>query len=258
MKLSAVLGHVALFAASMPSHAEARPRRALHSKRANVESTTQSGVFVSPPDGLSFTGVAAVVTAPSSVTVPPGAPDGNYYGSAWIGLDGDASGATALVQCGITWSLIGGTLSWATWYEWLPNGETGTTDGSISIQPGDQFAMTLNVDSSTQVTVAVTDTTQNEALQSYVITAPDGSSVSGNVAEWVVEDLYPSQQLQFADFGTVTFSSCSATLSDGTFMYPPSGDDWYIFDANGNQLTQVTVGDNSVAVNYFPGAGSVG
>jgi hypothetical protein len=118
--------------------------------------------------------------------------------------------------------------------------------------------MTLHVDSPTEVTVTVTDITQNEALQSYAITAPDGSSVSGNVAEWVVEDLYPSQQLQFADFGTVTFASCSATLSDGTFVYPPTGDDWYIVTAEGAQLTTLSTGDNSVTINYLTGASSVG
>ncbi len=88
MKLSTALGYIGLFSASLPSDVIARPGHALRSKRANVGSTTQSGVFVSPPSGLTFTGVAAVFTTPTSVTVPPGAPAGNYYGSAWIGLDG--------------------------------------------------------------------------------------------------------------------------------------------------------------------------
>ncbi|CAJ2512746.1 Uu.00g008650.m01.CDS01 [Anthostomella pinea] len=259
MKLSTALGHLALLTASLTDAAVvARPENGLLNKRANIQNPQNAGVFVYPPDGLSFTQIAAVLTIPSSVTVPDGAPAGNYYGSAWIGLDGDANGATSLVQTGIRWNLVDNVLSWQTWYEWLPQAETDISDGSITIQPGDQFTLIIHVDSPTQVTISITDTTQNEAAQTYAVTAPEGSSVSGNTAEWTVENLHPSQNLNFADFGVVTFASCSAQLSDGSYQYPPSGDDWYIVDDAGNQLNYVTVGDNTVTVQYRPSGGSVG
>jgi hypothetical protein len=106
MHISTALRYIALFSASLPITVTARPGRTLQIKRENVESSTQAGVFLTPPSGLSFTAIAAVVTTPTSVTVPPGAPAGNYYGSAWIGLDGislnDSCHESELIQFKVT------------------------------------------------------------------------------------------------------------------------------------------------------------
>jgi hypothetical protein len=173
---------------------------------------------------------------------------GQTYSAFWVGIGGSSNQSSALEQTGTQADCTadGGTEYYA-WYELVP---AAPVKLDLAIKPGDHISARVGV-SGSNVTVSLSDqTTGQSTTKTLPMDNPDTSS-----AEWIAEA--PSacdgsgscQTLPLADFGTVQFSSATATATGhtGTISDP----DW--------SARPVQLGDSSVSdVSYGSDAGSSG
>lgn len=189
--------------------------------------------------GTGYTSVTGTFTAPTPST------DGS--GSAWVGIDGDTC-ETAILQTGIDWTLSGGSVTYDAWYEWYPNYSYDFSD--ISISAGDTITTTVTATSLTGGVATIENVSSGQTV-SYTFSneASEGSLCEYN-AEWIIEDFEEGSSLvQFADFGTVTFTGASAT--DGSGTVGVSGAEIIDIEQNNKVLTSCsTSGSNEVSCTY--------
>jgi hypothetical protein len=136
------------------------------------------------------------------------------YSAFWVGLGG-AGQAQALEQAGTEANCgADGHASYFAWYELVPAAPVRV---DLAVNPGDHISTRVTVEG-TSVEVSVSDQTTGQSFSKQLtMSNPDVSS-----AEWIAEapsscdgsasDCTP---LPLADFGTVKFTSASATTTDG-------------------------------------------
>jgi hypothetical protein len=109
------------------------------------------------------------------------------WGSAWNGIDG--WGSPDVLQAGIEFDAYcsGGFRSsyYSAWYEWYPYGEVRI--GGFPIVPGDDMFVEVWHTSPTQGYAYLVNYNTNQYTGSIGFTAPAGTTLRGNSAEWVVE-----------------------------------------------------------------------
>jgi hypothetical protein len=113
-----------------------------------------------------------------------------------------------LIQCGSEQDSVGGQLQYSCWYELLPM--FSRTIMPIVVLPGDRIGASIQLSSATisEWNVTIFDLTSGQSF-SKLFTYPS-SMLS---AEWIVERPNVNQVLtSLANFGTVPFMDCSATL----------------------------------------------
>jgi hypothetical protein len=101
--------------------------------------------------------------------------------------------------------------SYYAWYELLP---ASSTPVNMTITPGDQMNASIVLDNSTtnQWSITITDLTTGQQFQTSITYMSSQLS-----AEWIVERPEVAHRLStLADFGTVTFTNCAATLGSIT------------------------------------------
>jgi hypothetical protein len=152
------------------------------------------------------------VTAVSgSWTVPTVKDTGsNAYSSVWIGIGGQFD--TSLIQTGTEQDYVNGAPAYTAWYEMLPNNEVPIN--SIRISPGDKMQASISLaDPNTNTwSISIEDQTSGESFQQNF------QYNSGKLsAEWIVERPQINNALaNLANFESVTFSNCQATISGKT------------------------------------------
>ncbi len=108
------------------------------------------------------------------------------YGSSWVGIDG--WGSPDVLQAGVEFdayaSIFGTSTYYSPWYEWYPYGEVRITN--LPIAPGDDYFVEVWSTSATQGYAYLVNENTNQAV-SIGFTAPAGTYLSGNSAEWIVE-----------------------------------------------------------------------
>lgn len=212
---------------------------------ANATSTNWSGAADFAAKGSPFRWVAGQWTVPN-----PHAPgSGSYYASEWVGIDGD--GSNDVLQAGTETEVI--EILWFTltnvytWFEWFPAGEVAISN--LSVSPGDVMYCLICVTSTTTATVYFSNQSTNVST-SFTITAPAGTSLQGNSAEWVVER--PSvngQATSLTDYDVVYFDECLAGWSGrGTIGVDDLSGATPITmtDGSGTTLSEPTVENNHV------------
>jgi hypothetical protein len=117
--------------------------------------------------------VIPAVTAPSS--------SGSYYAAEWVGIDGFNSGD--VLQAGVETGASGSSSGYNAWIEWYPNYETAI---SLPVGPGDDMFIEV-WDVSSTVGYAFLENITTGQYQEYELTAPSGTKLVGNSAEWVIE-----------------------------------------------------------------------
>jgi len=149
---------------------------------ANATSSNWSGSVATAPRNRTFGWVAGQWTVPN----PRTAAFGSYYASEWVGIDGWGSGD--VLQAGTETEVIDlGIFSFAqvyAWWEWFPAGEVAITN--LSVSAGDTMYCLICVNSTTTATVYITNQS-SLVTTSFSITAPRGTTLVGNSAEWIVE-----------------------------------------------------------------------
>ena len=196
-------------------------------KRQTSEGTETSGNWsggvVYAPAGQSFKWIEGDWTIPN-VDAPTAGKW--YYCASWIGIDGDASGDVfqAGVECKVYVSGSSISTNIYPWWEWYPAGEVQITN--LAVRPGDMVTMLLCSQQgagSTTGTVFFTNRTTG-ASTSVTLTAPKGTKLAGNCAEWIVEaPTVGGAQSAIADYGEVFFSVCEAVTNTGVTVNGGTG-----------------------------------
>ena len=151
------------------------------------------------------TGVSATWTVPSVVATAS-----DSFSAAWVGIGGQFD--TSLIQCGTEQDFVGGSFQYSAWYELLPRSSRTIT--SITVSPGDQIQASIQLENVffNTWTINLTDLTSNQSFQSNV-----GYASSQLSAEWIVERPTVNHVVSpLADFGNLTLTNCTATISSVT------------------------------------------
>lgn len=216
-------------------------------------STNWSGAYVNRPAAEPLKIVTGQWTVPS-VSVPAAAKtatgyaDGTYVAGVWVGLDGD-KGSNDVLQAGTNSVVVvsGGKVASTTYYAWTEWYGFPWSVQSLGVSPGDTILLTVCAPFVNTHGVALFhNLTTNEAVN-YGIDPPSGTSLSGNVAEWIVED--PSQSatalFPFANYGQTTFAQCTAG-SKSTELDLNAATRIDLVDASNNVRSEATIESNSV------------
>jgi hypothetical protein len=144
------------------------------------------------------------------------------YSSSWVGIDG--YGSSDVLQAGTASDAYCNrgvrATSYSAWYEWYPYGSVQI--GNFAVAPGDDIYIGVWNTSSTQGHVYFVNLTTNQAGE-LTFTAPPGTSLVGNSAEWVVERPYVNGGLStLTNYISDYFSACTATTWGGTTVEPGS------------------------------------
>ena len=131
----------------------------------------------------------------------------NSYSSFWVGIDGYTSGSVEQIGTDSDW--VNGQAQYYAWYEFYP--KPSYLINTITVQPGDTMSAEVSYDGNT-FTVTITDVTTDSSF-STTAKVPRAQRTS---AEWIAEAPSSGGILPLADFGSVTFSECTATISSTT------------------------------------------
>jgi hypothetical protein len=150
------------------------------------------------------------VTAVSGSWIVPTVSGGvESFSASWVGIGGQYD--ESLIQTGTEQSIINGSPSYFAWYELLPSDAVYL---NMTVNAGDSITATLKLQNSATDTwqVDIRNLSNGQSFQKTVNYASTRSS-----AEWIVERPTVSNvQYPLVDFGSVTFSACSATIGSRT------------------------------------------
>lgn len=179
-----------------------------------------------------------------AVTVPTSPPAGetDFYCSVWVGIDGwTGVPSNDVLQAGsesMVSTADNGFRETYFWIEWFP--EYRIRELQFPIAPGNLLQVSLAVGSNDATTIAVKNITNNVATQ-FTITPPEGITLKGNVAEWIVERPAVNGKLsQLANFGTVEFYAAYASSEFGLAPTQPSDTINMVTDFSGTGQTIAT------------------
>ena len=164
---------------------------------------------------VSTTTVGAVTDVKGSFTIPTvSCNTKNAFASFWVGIDGFNSGTVE--QTGVTANPCNTSLAphgYSAWFEFFP---AAPVYASASLAPGETataevtFAPSTGIFTTT-ITVKSGSTTVTTLTQSQTVSGAQATS-----AEWIAEAPSAGKILPLANFGTVTFTSASATIGGTT------------------------------------------
>jgi hypothetical protein len=121
----------------------------------------------------------------------------------WVGIDGNSDNTVEQIGTEQDWN-SGAPLYYA-WFEMYP--AAGYYLPSFPVQPGDVISAEVQFIPKNQFVLTISNLTENAA---FSITKKRSAKCTS--AEWIVEAPFFHRILSLADFGTVTFTNCSATI----------------------------------------------
>jgi len=161
----------------------------------------------------SETSPATSVTSVSASWVVPAvaSPPKKGYSATWIGIGGFFLGDASLIQVGTAQFIERGVAYYFAWYELLP--AYMTPIDTVSIEPGDAItaSITWTAPNTWLITLDDSDTTGVDFTTTVTYVSSQRS------AEWIEEAPSLGRKiLPLANFGTVTFTGCQATIGGTT------------------------------------------
>jgi hypothetical protein len=180
------------------------------------------------PEGDPFATVAGTFTVPNL--------SGANRLSIWVGI-GDSLKQDYVLGGGIVYN---NTLQ--SFSSYWPGPATDTTS-TVPIASGNSITVTINT-AETGGTVTVENTTQNKKT-TQSLSAPAGvdpSALTALVANWFVQayQVTPGQLVQTPNFGTVSFTACSAMTRSGMSV-PITGAGRYEIQGTSGQASKLPV-----------------
>jgi hypothetical protein len=131
--------------------------------------------------------------------------DANAYSSIWVGIDGNDSNTVEQIGTDQYW--INGSPVYDAWFEMYP--KWPYTINTVDIHPGDTISASVSYASRGIFTLTLANLTTGKT---FTINQKSASAFR-NSAEWIVEAPWSAGVLPLADFGSATFTNCSATLT---------------------------------------------
>ena len=173
---------------------------------ANATSGNWSGAVQFAQNNTAFSWVAGQWTVPN----PHTSNNGSYYASEWVGIDG--WGSNDVCQAGteteVSKILWFSNTNVYTWWEWFPSNEVAITN--LPVSAGDVMYCLICLTSTTTATIYFTNQSTGDMTR-FDITAPSGTTLVGNSAEWIVErPSINNTPTSLSDFGVVYFDECLA------------------------------------------------
>lgn len=217
-----------------------------------------SGAFVSRPADEPINVVYGRWNVPS-VSPPPSAWNGNGYNdgtyecAVWVGIDG-YQGTADVMQAGIAAQVtvsngISTPTYWA-WTEWF--GAPPITLTNFPVNPGDVIGCTVCAPFANNHGAASFLNITTGLAMSFPIDPPTNVTLSGNVAEWVVEDpgLAGGGLFAFPNYGSTVFLGCSAGTKDHELDLR-NGTPIALVDSSGNTLSTGQIESASTLVCFY-------
>lgn len=152
------------------------------------------------------------------------------YSAAWVGIDGYSS--KTVEQLGTESDWLNGSASYYAWFEMYP--KRAYLISGFAVHPGDVISAEVKYIGSSKFVLSMTNTTTGQTFS----TTQKAGNASRSSAEWIVEPPYAGGVLPLADFGTMSFSDCTATINGVT---GPIGDTHWQNDAITMQTSGGTV-----------------
>jgi Peptidase A4 family len=216
-------------------------------------------ILAAPPDTAFYAIVGSFVAPYPSPPIHTGV-EGEWAGSAWVGIDGYPD--TTLFQAGISWTVyadMNGNLShsYQAWYEWLPNYQSNFDN--FEINAGDRLTV-LSEAHSTSLGFCEIQNDSTGLRVSIDMTAPNNASLLiGKTAEWIVEDFSSlGGTVPFANFSKFKWTNCKADtgpsgFTDGKTTSLRPNDSTTIVDIAQNSviLTSTEVSGDNVTITYI-------
>jgi hypothetical protein len=156
--------------------------------------------------GYALTGSKGSVSeVTSSWTVPSVmCSTGDQYSAFWAGIDG--YGSNTVEQTGTESDCVNGTGSYYAWYEFYPH--FSYIISGMTIKPGDVMSAVVSAVGKGTFKVTLSDARNGDSF-SFSTKMPNADQLS---AECIAEAPYAGGVLPLAKFGSVTYSSCEATI----------------------------------------------
>jgi hypothetical protein len=212
-----------------------------------------SGGVVFLPSSAPAGAKCFIVTGRWTVPTPLPATAGSqiFLCSPWVGIDGDKSGDVlqAGVDCEAQNTSSGIATDILPWFEWFPENEIQITN--LPVSAGDLFFCLIVSTSSTGANVILSNMTTN-LTTALEVTAPTGTTLVGNCAEWIVE-LPEAPDVQLANYGSVTFlEAYSGTNLAGSDAVrdPSEGDAVNMIGGDGKVISTGNVGHLQVTCSF--------
>lgn len=163
--------------------------------------------------------------------------------SSWVGIDGDGSGDVLQAGTEADAYCSGSTRSsyYSAWYEWYPYGEVRISN--LPVSPGDDLFVEVWHTSATQGYAYLVNYNTNQAVE-VGFTAPSGTKLVGNSAEWVVERPGVSGGLAtLTNYISDVFWDCYAYTENYTTYTPGSSGALYLtmLDNSGKPISYPTL-----------------
>jgi hypothetical protein len=198
---------VAALVAVVPGHAERATSAAataaarMHSPRIRAltsdSATNWSGYAVNGANG-SVTNVSGSWVVPQVVGGKP-----SQYSSFWVGIDGNTSNTVEQTGTDSDTDSNGNPVYFA-WVEFYPKPPKTVPN---PVHPGDVISASVS-GSNGSFTCTITDHTQGWTYT----TSAKVNKAQQNSAEWIAEAPWQGGVLPLADFGSVNFTACDATI----------------------------------------------
>jgi hypothetical protein len=224
-------------------------------KRAGTQLTDSTGTSSNWSGVVKFSGATSYNTSTSFYSIVAdylvpvaeqafGVCTGGWdYSSSWVGIDGDGSGD--VLQAGSeSDAYCSGSkkmTSYSAWYEWYPYAEVRISN--LPVIAGDDMFVEVWHTSATQGHAYLVNLTTNQSVE-IGFTAPSGTSLVGNSAEWVVERPSVGGNLAtLTNYVDDTFWDCYA-YTEASESYTPgsSGSVLLTMDDNsGNPISSPTL-----------------
>jgi hypothetical protein len=185
-----------------------------------------------------------VTDVKGSWTVPSVDPKtcANGYSAAWVGIDGDNS--NTVEQCGTEQDSSG---QYYAWYEMYPKGFVRVPG---TVKPTDTITAEVQYQPSSR-TFWLTLTDGGAMLLNTQQKLPQAQRTS---AEWIMEAPWSGGVLPLANFGTITFSGCQATINGVTGVLGswPNYDSITMVGSSGTKATPTLSSSSSFKVTWGP------
>jgi hypothetical protein len=127
----------------------------------------------------------------------------NTASAIWVGIDGSSD--NTVEQIGTEQDWTSGAPAYYAWFEMYP--ATGYMLTTFPVQPGDEISAEVQFIAKNQFVLSISNLTQNVGFSIKKKRSAKRTSV-----EWIVEAPFFHRILSLADFGTVTFTGCSANI----------------------------------------------